>query len=141
MITITMPGSIPYGLGGNARGNRYELGRIRKDWREAWFLRTRSVMAEFGITEPFPEVSATVSGYFCRSLARAPEAVYMRSTGQRPKDLDNLLGCMKSAIDGIVQAGLVPDDSAQYVTIAAPHLYAVPTFDEERVEVLVEPLT
>jgi len=33
----------------------------------------------------------------------------------RPKDAQNAIGCLKAAVDGFVDAGLVPDDTAKWV--------------------------
>jgi crossover junction endodeoxyribonuclease RusA len=46
--------------------------------------------------------------------------VHMRygrgSRGYKPQDVQNAIGALKAAIDGMVDAGIVPDDSAQWVS-------------------------
>ena len=128
-LVLTHRGGIPEGLGPNARAHFYALGQSRKDWREYWMLIIRSAMNEHGIREPLAHVSIQVRGYFYRRRLKGE-----RLPGYRPKDGDNLLGAMKSAIDGVVDAGLIPDDSAAYVTHETPLLETVGNRAEERVE-------
>lgn len=47
------------------------------------------------------------------------EVVYRCPYGSRgycPRDAQNAIGALKAAIDGMVDAGVVPDDSAKWVT-------------------------
>lgn len=41
------------------------------------------------------------------------------ANGYAPKDIGNLIAAFKSGQDGIVDAGLIPDDSAKYLSYGA----------------------
>lgn len=129
-LVLTYRGGIPLGLGPNARGGHWGVNNdARSFWRLYWKLVTRSAMNERGIREPLEHVSIQVRGYFYRRRLQGE-----RLPGYRPKDGDNLLGAMKAAIDGVVDAGLIADDTAAYVTHETPVLETVTDRAAERVE-------
>jgi len=47
--------------------------------------------------------------------------VYVPRDGRR-RDRDNLVATLKPCIDGLVDAGIVPDDSPEYVTWGPPEI-------------------
>lgn len=59
----------------------------------------------------------------------------------RPTDGDNLLRSCKGLIDGIVRAGLLRDDSDDYLEHGTPQLVTVDTPFEEGLLVKIEELT
>ena len=50
--------------------------------------------------------------------------LHYRPRDNRRRDSDNLVATQKPAIDGIVDAGLIADDCAPYVTWSAPRIHA-----------------
>lgn len=74
---------------------------------KAWRVAARVALAEHGVTEMGP---ATVS----------IELPFER--GGRRDPMNYIGTCMKAAIDGLVDAGLWPDDTAEFVTIEQPLL-------------------
>ena len=136
-FTITSKGAIPAGLGANARGNRFKLNKIAQDWRELWRVLALNEIRRLGIDIPLDHVTIQVTGYFNRGRGSDPRSFLARAGTQRPHDLDNLQSCMKAAIDGLVAAGLVPDDRAEYVSLEQPRLERVDDWADERVELRV----
>jgi Holliday junction resolvase RusA-like endonuclease len=51
-------------------------------------------------------------------------AIVFVHPAKRRRDADNALASLKSAIDGIVMAGLVADDSAEHITIESVNFTA-----------------
>lgn len=45
------------------------------------------------------------------------------TTLYRPKDTDNAIGAFKSGQDSLIDAGLIPDDSARYVKVGRCKIY------------------
>jgi hypothetical protein len=72
------------------------------------------------------------------------KATYFFRPGRKFKDSDNALGCLKSAFDGIVMSGLIPDDSPKYVQHTIPEQYREREIRDgskkERVEIIIERL-
>jgi len=89
-------------------------------------------------------ITKEIRSFVAASLRGAPQVVMADWTGvrvglvyvprdNRGRDRDNLVATLKPAIDGIVDAGIVPDDTPEYVTWeppviapanrADPHLY------------------
>lgn len=69
--------------------------------REAWYW-FRNAMPKHWF--PVPITLDVV--YRCPRQAR----------GYKPKDVQNAIGALKASIDGMVDAGVVPDDSAEWVS-------------------------
>jgi len=44
-------------------------------------------------------------------------------TTKRGRDIDNLIGSLKSTYDGLVDAGVVPDDSPEYMVREMPEVF------------------
>jgi hypothetical protein len=100
----------PAGLGPNARLHRFARSRLIKAAREAGLLAGRDAMrGEFG---PFP-------------VRGACEIVFEFRLGTRHRrDLDNLVGGMKAYLDGLVDSGLLADDSEATRLVASKRLVA-----------------
>lgn len=72
--------------------------------------------------------------YRVPDLTRAHVVLHWVPRDRRRRDTDNPFPTLKAAIDGIRDAGVVPDDSSEYVTSAVvldppqpkdPHVYLV----------------
>jgi Holliday junction resolvase RusA-like endonuclease len=85
-------------------------------------------------------VRLTIKAHFCRKGTKTQTEEWIKATGYRPRDLDNLVAAMKPAIDGLVDAGLVQDDDKTRVRYGDHDITWVEAYEHERVEVLVEPL-
>jgi len=61
----------------------------------------------------------------------------------RPRDIDNAIASLKPAIDGIVDAGILKDDSAEYLEYGEVNIYRKKAEHQGRAEVqiIIEPLT
>jgi hypothetical protein len=92
---------------------------------------------ERGVDVPLDHITIQVTGYFNRRRGADPRSFLARAGTQRPHDLDNLQSCMKHAIDGLVAAGLVLDDRAEYVSLDRPRLERVDDWTDERVEMRI----
>lgn len=90
------------GVSQNARGHWSKLARAIKDERRraAWHFR---------IARPAGWIPQAVR---LEIVYRCP----FGSVGYCPRDTQNAIGALKAAIDGMVDAGIVPDDSARWVT-------------------------
>ncbi|HUU95517.1 MAG TPA: hypothetical protein VM487_07240, partial [Phycisphaerae bacterium] len=130
-VLLQQRGPLPDGLGPNAREHRYEQARINAAWRELWRLKASNQFA--GV--PFGRVRVNITARFCRKTAAVG-----RMPGYRPTDTDNLTGSMKPAIDGIVDAGIIPDDRAEYIERPEPWIVEVGTSAEECILVQIVPL-
>lgn len=99
-ITLPLPGRV---LSPNyrpaSRGGAIGRAVAAKKYKA---LAAAAVEAQRLETTPWPAATLTI-GFFHHA--------------NRRRDPDNAVGSLKSAIDGIVMAGLVPDDSAEYLTI------------------------
>ena len=49
-------------------------------------------------------------------MERAHITITWRAKDKRTRDIDNLLGAMKGSIDGLVEASVIVDDSAKYIS-------------------------
>ena len=139
-FTITVPGPLGEHLGQNYRGHWRPKYEATAAAREAWFLATGWDEGRWDGTM-FERVKLTIAAYLCRRHPKRDSPDYLASkTGARPTDNDNLMAMMKPAIDGLKDAGLYADDTAEHVTYGPPEITWVDTFAEERVEILVEPM-
>ncbi|QSM01243.1 RusA-like resolvase [Microbacterium phage NoodlelyBoi] len=86
-------------LSENSRMNRYARARLVKELR-------------------------TTAGWWARSLRVRAEHVEVRLvwvvTDARKRDEDNVVPTLKALCDGLVDGGLVPDDTPQYMTKRMP---------------------
>lgn len=57
-----------------------------------------------------------------------------------PDDPSNAAYALKAAVDGIVDAGLLPDDSWKYIRILSTSVTRVPTREEEGVNIVITEL-
>ena len=116
-LTILLPFLPPRALSPNARGHwskRYKAGR---QLGESVWVRAREVAPP----APWDRVTVQYKVFWC---------------GKVP-DSDNFIASMKPALDGIVRAGVCPDDGPEHVTIL-PVLYSrVPHRPQARVEITV----
>lgn len=141
-FTIQVRGPLDENLGQNAHVHwavkAAATATARASWKAAADERL-GLMRATG-TLPLAVVKLTVTAYLCRKGPKTQKEEYLKSTGYRPRDEDNLMAAMKPAYDGIVSAGLVTDDSSQYVTHGTPEIVWVEAYEQELVSVLVEPL-
>lgn len=106
-ITLPLPGRVlspnyrPASRGG-AIGRAVAAKRYKS-------LAADAVNAQRLETIPWPAASLTIAFYH-------PQ--------KRRRDPDNALASLKAAIDGLVVAGLVPDDSAEYISIESVTFHA-----------------
>ena len=137
-FTITVPGPLGENLGQNYRGHWNKKAKATKVARLRWAMEAASMSDEPLLLD---SVRLTITAYLCRRRPKQDSPDYLTSkTGARPRDPDNLVAMMKPAIDGLKDAGLYLDDTAEHVAIGEPHIWDVVTFGQERVEILVEPL-
>lgn len=136
-FVITVPGPLCENLGQNAHVHWRVKAAATKDARETWGIATADTLEG----RAFWNVRLTFNAYFCRRRpGPGKTGQLMPVLGYRPRDLDNLVAAMKPAIDGLVDAGLVTDDDKTRVRYGDHEITWVDTFEEERVEVRVEPL-
>lgn len=97
-VTIPIP---PVGVSPNARLHWAAKARVVKSARrEAWYWFQRMLPADW-IRMPI----AIEVNYHCpKSCA-----------GYKPRDVQNAIAALKPTIDGMVDAGVIPDDSAAWL--------------------------
>jgi Holliday junction resolvase RusA-like endonuclease len=61
----------------------------------------------------------------CESLPWAKCSVHAKFyfKDKRGRDIDNLIGALKSTYDGLVDAGIVPDDTPEYMVRDMPEVF------------------
>ena len=82
----------------------------------------------------------SVTAMLCRDLAKAEKVRVVLSYTPRDKrrrDADNLVGMLKPICDGIVDAGVVPDDTPDFMIKEMP-VIKPPAGKHARMELLVE---
>lgn len=105
-LTLTIPGTPAYSLSPNSRSH--------------WRVKHRE-------TNDLALATKAAIGYIYRHFpgpVRLRWTIYLAKRG-KPRDLDNLLPCLKPAQDQIVRADIIPDDSPTYI----PH---TPTIEQVR---------
>jgi crossover junction endodeoxyribonuclease RusA len=105
IYTFTVPG-VPPSLNVWARSTTYPQARAKKGWEQAvWAL-----VNERGNRCPRP-------------LAHAELLACITFRQRRRRDAENFGACLwKFTCDGLVKAGIIPDDTPQYVTTYTPEL-------------------
>ena len=82
----------------------------------------------------------SVTALLCRDIAKADKVrVVLTYTprDKRRRDTDNLVGMLKPICDGIVDAGVVPDDTPEFMVKEMPVINP-PEGKHARMELLVE---
>jgi crossover junction endodeoxyribonuclease RusA len=100
-------------LNANDRGNWQSRAEAVKTWRNAGYVATR--------TARLPR------------LDRVRVALHAVPPTARRRDPSNLMPTQKAVLDGMVAAGLVPDDSEKYVQELVPVLHAPTDSYQDRV--------
>tara|TARA_R100001594_G_scaffold19704_2_gene38367 strand:- start:985 stop:1383 length:399 start_codon:yes stop_codon:yes gene_type:complete len=90
----------PAQVRGNTRAHYQTLNSIRRQRKEMAMWLTKDAMTEAGVDKLDGKVHVEYMFYNNRNV-----------------DVDNLIFGMKATLDGIVNAGLIPDDSPSYVKI------------------------
>ena len=90
----------PAQIRGNTRAHFQTLNSIRRQRKETAMWITKDAMLEANIKQMCGKVHVEYMFYNNRNV-----------------DVDNLIFGMKATLDGIVNAGLIPDDSPSYVKI------------------------
>lgn len=87
----------------NDRMNRWAKAKVVKEWREAacWLARAAKI--------PRARKVRVILHYVPKD--------------DRRRDPDNLVAAMKPMVDGLVDAGVVPDDTAEYVDRGWPEIH------------------
>lgn len=111
--------------------SRWPRARARKELRELAFY----TVHQQAHGKRFGRVRISVRLHVCRNTR-----LWGRAPGYRPRDEDNALAALKGFFDGIVQAGLVPDDDAQHVTQGGVTFFAVARTEDEGLQVTIEEL-
>jgi Holliday junction resolvase RusA-like endonuclease len=126
MLTIHL-NDIPPGANELHRTNRYDVGKLRAQWKQDAY---RVAMNEVNrLKWRAPNVKAVVS-------------VLFRFPDRKRRDPDNYTAGLKGVLDGLVQAGVLRDDDfgsialqvdAQFGVKQGPELYVTvtPQFEEE----------
>ena len=93
-FTLELPGDLPV-WNANSRGNHYQRATTVRRWRETvgWAARAARIPR----------------------LGRVDVELMLIPCNRRRRDPDNLAGALKPALDGIVDAGILDDDSSQHV--------------------------
>jgi crossover junction endodeoxyribonuclease RusA len=93
--TVELPAGLPL-LNANRRQHHFVKARLTKAIRDAAHI--------FALADRIP------------GLKRAHIVVEYRPPDRRHRDVHNLYPSAKAAVDGLVDAGVLPDDSDEYLT-------------------------
>lgn len=104
---------------GNARVAPHERARLTKAWRQAAFYQARETRLRHGACQGRQTITVT-----------------HERADQRRADPDNVSSIAKPVIDGLVDGGLLADDSWKHV--AEVRLRVVPGCDTERFVIELE---
>lgn len=85
---------------------------VRRHWREVY--RDNKAWAETARLEAVRAIQRT-AGWKPASRARVSVAFGVKD--RRVRDLDNLIASIKPLLDGLVQAGILVDDSLDVITV------------------------
>lgn len=107
-LEVELP-DMPYPSLNNRRDKRFDGPMLRK-WREASALACREAIGKRGHTPLVWEQKPTVRLHFF-------------SGDNRRRDRVNLALVHKAVVDGIVDAGLVPDDSPDFIDEMMPAIH------------------
>ncbi|MDD5095559.1 MAG: endodeoxyribonuclease RusA [Dehalococcoidia bacterium] len=117
-MRIEIPSLPPKACSPNARVHWAEKAKQAKRYRELSFLSAKSAM----------------NGWI------APEKALVQLTfiipDHRRRDIDNLVASFKSGLDGLVDAGVIRDDSGKRIVLDTPAIECIP--GERKVLVTVE---
>ena len=81
-------------------------------------------MAKARLTKQIRETTRLLARGLPTGLERIEICLHYRPRDNRRRDTDNLMPVLKACADGIVDAGVVPDDTPQYMTKFMPHIHA-----------------
>ena len=99
-VVIVLYDIPPAEIRGNTRAHYQKLNSVRRQRKEMAMWLTKDAMHDAGINKLDGKVHI--------------EYMFFNN---RDVDVDNLIFGMKATLDGIVNAGLIPDDSPTYVKI------------------------
>ena len=111
-IIIAIAGMPPPVLRGNSRGHWAEKHKAFTSYHSSAFSRLRQLQ-----WEPMEQVNIQYTVHYCG----------------KPIDADNFLMGMKAAQDAIVSAGIIKDDSPQYINSISVEYVRVKHRDETKV--------
>lgn len=119
---MTIRANIPLPRKGNS-SNHHGAWQVRA--RDTKWYREQGYLSVFGIHnnpewEPIRPVRIDADFYMGADRGLITIA---RHASYRPLDIANAISSLKGAIDGLVDAGVVPDDSHKWVTWGEVHLY------------------
>ncbi|MFM1964922.1 MAG: phage Tortellini [Actinomycetota bacterium] len=112
----------------------YSTPPLTLNGRQHWATKARGVKEVRGTTATLARVLQIPA---CESIH--VQLHYVPRDGRR-RDADNLVGTLKPCIDGLVDAGVVPDDSPEYVTWSPPVIDA-PDFNYPHLYLVIERTT
>lgn len=117
-LTVRIPGRPP---GGNAlhRMGHWAVRKSREEWRDITYLSAAQALAEAriaGTPWTVPKVAQVAAEWHFRT--------------RRRRDYDNLVSGLKPLLDGLVQAGVILDDSTEYLATLGPFSVQVSGVDE-----------
>ena len=71
-------------------------------------------------------------------MERAHITITWRAKDKRTRDIDNLLASMKGSIDGLVEAGVIVDDSAKHLSYSLYYEWGDEVTENETIIVIEE---
>ena len=120
--------TIPRACSPNGRFHHMAVAKAKADLRRQTYM-----VAQWGGAKQAPT--------FQRARITLQLHVYRKrggSPGYRPKDGDNLMAACKGLFDGLTDAGVIKDDSAQYVEHGTPSFIEVGRTEDECIAVVIE---
>ena len=97
------------------RGRPYTINQLAKDGRWTWRSHTKDTREHFGWLGVQAKVRAA-------RLDRVTiDVVPLHANGRSPQDIAACAPHAKAAIDGLVDAGLIPDDNPRHLRLVTFH--------------------
>ena len=118
-LYIELPHLPPREANPNANSHYFARSKVRREQRDEMI----SYVLEQGTTDtPLEKAHITITWY---------------AKDKRKRDVDNLLSAMKGSIDGLVEAGVIVDDSAQHLSYSLYYKYGK-EITENKTGILIE---
>ena len=128
MISFTVPTLPARALSPNgAHGSFHEVAAARRALREATFAAIREKWAS---PPKFVRASITV-GYYCTNK-KPGDGLY------RPTDVFNAISACKPLFDGIVDAGIIPDDDYTHLVLGSFEIVRTDSLELEGLVVVIQ---
>ena len=119
-MRIVLPDLPPREANPNSHSHHYTINKVRAKQHEE--------MIAYVLEQGRPDTP----------MERAHITITWRAKDKRTRDIDNLLASMKGSIDGLVEAGVIVDDSAKHLSYSLYYEWGDEVTENETIIVIEE---